>query len=1056
MKEARNATPTVALRPDPGGADHRPAAEPSAFDPLDDRFETRGELGRGGMGRVADAYDRALRRPVAIKEMLATGGVELARFEREARITARLEHPGIVPIHDAGRAPDGTPFYVMRRVDGRPLDALVTADLAQRLALIPNVLAACDAVAFAHSRGVVHRDIKPTNILVGPFGETLVIDWGIAREIEAPGAPGAGTIQESEPNLTRAGTIAGTPGFMAPEQARGEAVDARADVFALGATLFYVLSGQLPYGSVAPTEMVDLAGAGREPDWRQLPREVRPELRAIAKKAMASASDARYADAGALAADLRRFITGNLVAAYDYSAVARLYRFVRRHRGAVAVAAISAVIVLVVAGLAVRRILTERDDANAERARAEAVGARLLVQRARSLADVDPVATVMALRTIGADPLAAREAWAAAEAAAVHGVPFGFATPGASYIRFSKDGTRALAAGMHSGAVTVIDVALRTSRQVATGCTDITRIAWLGPDHAVCNGTTPEIIDLRTGAARELPLHADMMWDDRDRRVWAYTSDRRLVELTETGEPRELDTGIDDAVVVDDLALALIRHGDRWSVRVGDRSGERSIDVPLRAKDALAFAGHGRIALIAGGAMHQWRVGDRLVDEGSVPSDQFMYAVLLADRTYVMTLRGMTEVAGGEAHDMLLHASRISAAGPGMLVADDKGALLFADGLGWRVLHQRATGLEIGDATADGSLVAALTSTGEVLMWDLRAAARHYRVPSGYAIVRLDGDGLWLVSVTDGLARLDLATGRLDTAIETFGTAAAFVARDESWAGTLTLDRTLLVAAHDGGKLQTAEHVEIVSNDGDGLTIAYADGRIGRWRAGAGFAPVVTLAGKADTIASTGRWIAALVGGRLVRIDALTRREESIDAPRGTSELQVDDRGVTWCLAERAVFSWQLGAGALDRLPMREPVDRLGMTEDRRSLALGSPRSVALYEGGQLHVTPVSSSRVVAIEHARAVTLNADGALRVTDLRTGVGFELPADSVDADEVDASGNRIAALTHEFVPNGQVVAVWTLDVPEQPLALEAWLGTVTNAREVPGTDTYTWPW
>lgn len=164
-----------------------PASKPtesSAFDPPAERFDTVGEIGRGGMGRVDNAHDRALDRPVAIKHLLSTSPVDLARFEREARITARLEHPGIVPIHDAGRTAEGTPYYVMRRVDGQPLDQRVTRVLAERLALIPNVLAACDAVAFAHSRRVIHRDIKPTNILVGPFGETLVIDWGLARQID--------------------------------------------------------------------------------------------------------------------------------------------------------------------------------------------------------------------------------------------------------------------------------------------------------------------------------------------------------------------------------------------------------------------------------------------------------------------------------------------------------------------------------------------------------------------------------------------------------------------------------------------------------------------------------------------------------------------------------------------------------------------------------------------------------------------------------------------------------------------------------------------------------
>src|SRR5262249_41693042 len=149
----------------PAGGDRRAA---SPFDPAAQRFAEHGELGRGGMGRVADAFDRTLARQVAIKSMLTTDPAAVARFQREARITAQREHPGIVPLYEAGRQADGTPYYVMRRVDGRQLDdAVKSAGFEQRLALVPNLLAVCDAVAFAHARSILHRDIKPSNILLG-------------------------------------------------------------------------------------------------------------------------------------------------------------------------------------------------------------------------------------------------------------------------------------------------------------------------------------------------------------------------------------------------------------------------------------------------------------------------------------------------------------------------------------------------------------------------------------------------------------------------------------------------------------------------------------------------------------------------------------------------------------------------------------------------------------------------------------------------------------------------------------------------------------------------
>ncbi|MBS1123189.1 MAG: High-affnity carbon uptake protein Hat/HatR, partial [Deltaproteobacteria bacterium] len=140
------------------------------------------ELARGGMGRILEARDRRLGRRVAIKEVLQLDPAALARFEREARITARLEHPGIVHVHEAGRWPSGQPFYAMKLVRGQPLDVCIaqTPAFASRLALLPSVISVVDAIAFAHSQHVIHRDLKPANVLVGDYGETVVIDWGLA------------------------------------------------------------------------------------------------------------------------------------------------------------------------------------------------------------------------------------------------------------------------------------------------------------------------------------------------------------------------------------------------------------------------------------------------------------------------------------------------------------------------------------------------------------------------------------------------------------------------------------------------------------------------------------------------------------------------------------------------------------------------------------------------------------------------------------------------------------------------------------------------------------
>jgi serine/threonine protein kinase len=260
-------------------------------------------LATGGMGRVYRATDLALGRDVAIKVPRSQTRWLVRRFEREVAITARLDHPGVVPIHGAGRLPDGTPFYVMRILDGVPLDAALgrAINREQRLALLGHLVAVANTMAYVHAEGVAHRDLKPQNVVLGRFGETLIIDWGLAKHLDAsaPGAPAGAPAIADDPaadsvervlagRTTRPGDVLGTPAFMSPEQARGEDVDQRSDVYAVGAMLEQLLTGRLP------RKAADAALA-------QAP----PELVAIVRRAMAPDREARYADCGALAIELR-------------------------------------------------------------------------------------------------------------------------------------------------------------------------------------------------------------------------------------------------------------------------------------------------------------------------------------------------------------------------------------------------------------------------------------------------------------------------------------------------------------------------------------------------------------------------------------------------------------------------------------------------------------------------------------------------------------------------------------------------------------------------------
>jgi len=318
------------------------------------RFVVEGELARGAYGRVMRAQDRELHRTVALKELLPEAGHARARFEREAMLAARLQHPSIIPVYGTGCWDSGTPFIAMKLVTGASLQARLDAveDSGERLALVPIVIAVAEAIAYAHAERIVHRDLKPANILVGEFGEVVVIDWGLAVALDG-----------SRPNAA----AEGTPAYLAPEQARGAPPEERADVFALGAILYHVLAGHPP---VPARSLAEAAQVMPHP----IPDAVPAELRAIANRAMARTPDARYPSARELAADLARFRDGQLVSAHDYSAWALLRRFVRRHRAVVAVATVLLAALAMVAVVSIQRIRRANDNAqdSAALARAEA------------------------------------------------------------------------------------------------------------------------------------------------------------------------------------------------------------------------------------------------------------------------------------------------------------------------------------------------------------------------------------------------------------------------------------------------------------------------------------------------------------------------------------------------------------------------------------------------------------------------------------------------------------------------------------------------------------
>ena len=367
--QAADSRPSGELAPGPAPGD----SEFSVVEPA--RYTDRVELTHGGMGRIVVARDQRLRRPVALKELRADSPERRARFEREAMLTARLQHPGIVSIHEAGRWPSGEPFYAMKLVRGRSLDQVIgaAATLEARLALLPHVIAVADALAYAHHERVIHRDLKPSNVMVGEFGETVVIDWGLAKHLDAADVDAAPAARADAATSieTVIGAVLGTPSFMPPEQAEGRPVDERADVYAIGAILYDLLAGAPPYAGKTGHETLEAVRRGPPRDLAETQPGVPRDLLAVVSRAMARDPGARYPTARELAEDLRRFQTGQLVGAHRYSTWQRVKRWLARNRRTVGVAGVAALVLLVVSVAGLRGIVVERRRAEQERAVAQ-------------------------------------------------------------------------------------------------------------------------------------------------------------------------------------------------------------------------------------------------------------------------------------------------------------------------------------------------------------------------------------------------------------------------------------------------------------------------------------------------------------------------------------------------------------------------------------------------------------------------------------------------------------------------------------------------------------
>jgi len=998
------------------------------------RYDISGEFAHGAIGRILHARDRRLNRPVAIKELIFPGGTVEARFVTEALVTARLQHPSIVPVYDAGRWNSGEPFYAMKFVAGRSLAEVIaeTKTLQERLALLPHVLAVAEAIAYAHTERVIHRDLKPANVLVGDFGETVVIDWGLAKDLSQGAAPEpmvAMAPGNTDSSLTHQGMVVGTPAYMPPEQAAGLSVDERADVYALGAILYHLLAGTRPYDSGSSAEVIDQVVRGPPSPLSERQSGIPADLLAIVAKAMARDPAERYATARELAEDLRRFQTGQIVGAHAYSVSERLRRFVRRYRAAVAVTAVALLVLIGVGTVSFVRIVAERDRAERKQTEAEAAQRDAESARQQALERADELTLLHARISVDRDPNEAIT-W-------LRSLSPGFARWSAVRTIAADAQARGFAIVLRGHSQTVDDVAFAPDgRHLITTSDDATLRLW----------------DIKSGGVRVLTGHTDEVWRlvfSPDGRSFATASKDRTARIwnQDTGESRVLagHPGPVDSVAYtpDGRHLVVTNRGDDlvriWSVATGTL--ERTLKTGLRPLSMLALSPDGRYALV-----HEL--------EGS--------------RAQILDLK--TGASHTLEHEGTVKAIAFSPRGDLAVTGSLDETVRAWDprtGKG-RLLGQRLGGISHLAFSRDGARLAAGTSEGQLRLWNLDTGKSDLVGSHEGRIneILFSRDGrLVATSSDDRSARLwELGTGHSRILRGHQGAAYSMdFSLDGQWLAVGSYDSTTRVysvkteARRLLAKTPVALNTLVASPTGKHLATKGGDGVLHLFEAATGASLLQEPLGADEPgllqFSPKGRWLAAVAKEGQVRLwDASTGKPAHPLAGHtgAVTALAFRGDGEVLATADAAgeIRLWELSSGQSRPLGRHDgEVLRLAFSRDGQRLASGNKKGeIRLWEiaTGRFQELRGHEDEVVSLlfspDGQRLVSGSQDHTLRIWNLASGTSHRASASGNGVLEVLMSPDG-ELLISSSVKDG-ILRLWDARTGESRGVLQGHQGDITG--------------